>query len=376
MSTSEEQARSPGEYIREELRQREWTQADLATILKRPLPTVNRILQGKHGILPDMAIALGEAFFTGPEVWMEREAAYRLSLARGSNDDVGKRARLFELAPVNELSKRGWIRSSKKISEIQSDLQSLLEIESLDQEPIVSVSMRQSNSLAPVLSASQRAWCFRVRQLARTVPVSKPFVDSNLEGCRAALRKLAAYPKEARKVSTVLSDFGIRFVVVEHLAGTKIDGAALWLDESQPVIGMSLRYDRVDGFWHTLFHELSHVKHRDSISVDSQLASQDEPLLEVKPEFERRADTEAAASLIDPVEFQSFISRVGPLYSKDSIVQFAHSIKLHPGVIVGQLQNRSEVGYRSHRQFLAKIRDTVTEESLTDGWGHKIEARL
>src|SRR5688572_28069450 len=90
---------SPGEYIRKELEARGWTQSDLSQILRRPLPTVNRILQGKHAILPEMAVALGVAFGNGAEVWMQREAAYRLSLVDGADDGVRRRARLFQLAP-------------------------------------------------------------------------------------------------------------------------------------------------------------------------------------------------------------------------------------------------------------------------------------
>lgn len=49
----------PGDYIREELEKRGWSQADLANILRRPLPTVNEIIQGKRGIMPEMAVGLG-----------------------------------------------------------------------------------------------------------------------------------------------------------------------------------------------------------------------------------------------------------------------------------------------------------------------------
>lgn len=41
---------APGEYIREELEARNWTQADLASILKRPLQAVNEIINGKNAL--------------------------------------------------------------------------------------------------------------------------------------------------------------------------------------------------------------------------------------------------------------------------------------------------------------------------------------
>jgi HTH-type transcriptional regulator/antitoxin HigA len=45
---------------------------------------------------------------------------------------------------------------------------------------------------------------------------------------------------------------------------------------------------------------------------------------------------------------------------------------MHPGVIVGQLQIRGEIGWGSQRELLAKIRDVVTETAITDGWGQTI----
>jgi hypothetical protein len=45
---------------------------------------------------------------------------------------------------------------------------------------------------------------------------------------------------------------------------------------------------------------------------------------------------------------------------------------MHPSVIVGQLQNRGEIGWDSHRELLTKIRDNVTDTALTDGWGNVV----
>ena len=81
-----------------------------------------------------------------------------------------------------------------------------------------------------------------------------------------ALRELAAYPKEARHLPALFAEFGIRFVVVEALPGAKIDGAAFWLNETSPVIAVSVRFDRVDNFWFTVMHEFTHVRYGDAWS--------------------------------------------------------------------------------------------------------------
>lgn len=363
--------RSPGDFIRDELRTREWTQADLARVLDRPLPTVNRILQGKHAVLPEMAIALGVAFGTSPELWMARESAYRLALSACDGGGVQRRARLYGLAPINELQKRGWIRAGTDIANIEQDLLRFFEIDNLNQEPVALGPMRKSDATTP-LSLAQRAWCFRVRQLAKLIRAA-PYDESRLPQCVTTLRKLAAYPQSAAKLPEVFASFGIRFVVVEPLSGSKVDGVALWLDENSPVIGISLRYDRVDAFWFTVGHEMSHIKHRDAASFDSDSDDGQGIEFTVKPVEERRADAESAETLIDPEELQSFIRRVGPMYSKQQIIQFAHRIKTHPGIIVGQLQHRREISFRANREMLSKVRDAVVATALTDGWGCAIE---
>ena len=87
----------PGDFIRKELESRGWTQLDLAEILNRTPANLNDIIQGKRALLPEMARALGEALETGPEVWMSRESAYRLSLADPQDASIRDRARLYEM---------------------------------------------------------------------------------------------------------------------------------------------------------------------------------------------------------------------------------------------------------------------------------------
>lgn len=72
----------PGEFIKDELEARNWTQADLAEILGRPLQAVNEIIAGKKTITPETARALGDALGAAPELWLNLENAYRLSRSR------------------------------------------------------------------------------------------------------------------------------------------------------------------------------------------------------------------------------------------------------------------------------------------------------
>ena len=361
---------TPGDEIRKELQKRGWTQADLARVLGRPLPTINQIIQGKRAITPDTAVSLGAAFGTSADKWMKLESEYRLSLVKLNPNIVERRAKLYNSAPIKEMEKRLWIKHGRTIDEQEKILCQFFEIATLNEEPIINVAARESVQ-SVTLTTSQKAWCFRAKHLAKAIRI-KPFDKTKSDQVLSRLRELATFPENAQHVSEVLADFGIRFLVIEPLQSSRIDGAALWLDANSPVIILSLRYDRIDAFWFTLMHELSHILHGDQ-SFDDMLFRDGEQVPSItKDETERQADNEAAASLIPTEKLESFILRISPLYSKERINQFANRLKIHPGIIVGQLQHRGEIGYSTNREMLSKIREIVINSATTDGWGRLI----
>jgi len=368
-----ESINTPGDEIRRLLQKRGWTQADLARIIKRPLPTINAVIQGKKTITPEMAISLGAAFGIKPENWMRLESKYRLSLAKTNPNQIEKRALLYDYAPIKDMERRGWIPHTTSVQEQEKSLCQFFEINSLEEEPQISVVTRKPTE-AQTLTAEQKAWCFRAKHLgnALQVPLLK---KSTLKKASLELRELAAFPEEARHVPKILAEYGIRFLVIEPLRNSKIDGATIWLDEDSPIIVVSLRYDRIDGFWFTLLHEFFHVVHEDA-SIDDDLCGDGQIPSIAKVGAERKADAEASDILVPTEKLNSFVLRVSPLYSKTRIIQFAHTIQIHPGIIVGQLQHRGEIGYSANREMLVKVRDIVANSALTDGWGRSIAVNV
>ena len=83
----------PGDFIREELEARGWSQGDLAEIIGRPLQTVNAIINGKKAVTPRTAVELAAAFGTTPRFWVNLEATYRLALAGDPDPAIAERAR-------------------------------------------------------------------------------------------------------------------------------------------------------------------------------------------------------------------------------------------------------------------------------------------
>jgi len=362
----------PGRILKQKLAEKGWSQGELAAILGVSRQTVYLILAGKANVSKEMAAKLAAAFGNPAAEWLKWDSLHKLSVSETDVSGVGKMARLYGVAPVREMQRRGWLNLTTDPTEIESELKRFFGVESLDADIVFPVATKRTTTLGN-LNVAEKVWCFRARQLAQSMIVA-PFQSERLAALGKKLRQLAAYPKEARHLSRLLSEYGIRFIVIEPLPGVKIDGAAFWLADNEPAIAISLRHDRMDGFWFTVMHEYAHIRAGDAISVDTDLVDEMRGIAVslVEDESERLANDRAADVLVPKTELWSFISRVGPYYSRERVIQFAHTMKIHPGIIVGQLQYRKELGYSALRELLPKIRETVIGTALTDGWNQTI----
>lgn len=354
----------PGEFIQEELEARGWTQQDLASILKRPLRTINRIILGKHSITAETAKELAEAFGTDATYWMRLEAMYRLALAEGPKGAVQERAAIYSLAPIKEMVRRGWIRRSEDDAQLRRELERFYGAP-LENRPVIAFAARHGAELTPEIASAQLAWACRAKHVAALAWADR-FTKSRISIAVRRLRQLVHEPEEVRHVPKVLAEAGIRLVVTEALKHTRIDGAALWLGRRQPVIALSMRYGRLDYFWFTLLHELAHIAAGDGECGDADLDAGGG-----ETQAETRANRKAAGWLIPPNLLASFIMRTTPLYSSKRISGFANRIGVHPSIVTGQLCHRGELTWDRFARLRVDVRRIVLDACIHDGWGTK-----
>lgn len=363
-----------GDFLKEEMDARGWSQADLAKIIGRSDRDVHALVRGKLALRPETATLLGDAFGTAPEYWMNLDTAYRAwTTSRDTRNAVSRKGQLYELAPVRGMQKRGWIPATENIDALERHVFEFFQVDGIDSLRETLPFAARASVDAPTNHASVRAWIARVRNLAASVMVTRSFSDAAFADCLSRLRLLLAEPMEARHVPRTLAEHGIRFVVVEHLQKSRIDGACIWLDKHSPVIALSMRYERMDWFWFTLLHEMQHVRARDGQEAgavtDDDLVGRDAKDFKAKPAHEQAADQFAADFLVPQSEIEDFSARVRPLFSKARITSFAKRIAVHPSLVVGQLQFRGEIPYYHSRAMLKdKIRRIVQANALTDGW--------
>jgi HTH-type transcriptional regulator / antitoxin HigA len=108
----------PGDFLKEEMEARGWTQVELAEVMGRPTKVVNEIVAGKKAVTPETAIQLADALGTSPELWMNLETTYQLSKVQARSGVVSKRAALYKRFPVREMLKREWVEATDDVEEL------------------------------------------------------------------------------------------------------------------------------------------------------------------------------------------------------------------------------------------------------------------
>jgi HTH-type transcriptional regulator / antitoxin HigA len=354
----------PGEYLRDELEARGWSQRDLAFVIDVAETGINPVINGKRGISPDMAKALGDAFDQAPEYWMNLQRMYDLQQAPQPASDIAKRGRLQDVYPVREMIKRGWLAKKRDAENLEAELVKFFNCSGLDEVPYLRHAAKKTHY--EETPPAQVAWLFRVRQIAKGMKLP-PYSEIALRKAISTLAKLRYAPEESHQVAKIIAECGVRFVVVESLPGGKIDGVCLWLNPETPVIGMSLQRDYIDNFWFGLRHEIEHVLRRHGLErecVDEQF----QPMAQDVPAEEKVANSAGAEFCVPQDRLMDFMARIHPYYSEERILLFAQTLGIHPGLVVGQIQHK--LGrYDLLKKHQAKTRQFVTSTATFDGWG-------
>jgi len=367
--------KTPGQLIQALLDSRGWTQRVLAIVLKIDETGLNKVIAGKRAVDADLALGLSQIFGEPAERFLQLQKDYDLAMARiisRPDPRLATRASLFGELPVSEMIKRGWLKGVDDIRNVigvELALCKFFGVGSVDEIETLPHAAKKTNVFSPATPA-QLAWLYRVKQIAAKSMAAK-YSLAALESAVREMRTLLESPASARKVPRLLALAGIRYVIVESLPGAKIDGVCFWLDDKSPVVGMSLRHDRIDNFWFVLRHECEHVMQghgRAAVMLDAELENERAGTGDGIPEEERIANEAAAQFCVPAAKLTKFISLKYPFFAERDILGFAKTINVHPGIVAGQLQHKTS-RYDLFRNHLVKIRSFVTPNAMVDGWG-------
>lgn len=308
---------------------------------------VSEILSGKRPLTMQMARALHSNLGIPADVLLQQPGGELPSALDGID---------WKRFPLAEMAKRGWIKKQPNLLAHAEEIMLAL-IERAGGKDAIPAALYRKNdharSNAKTDPYALKAWCWEVLARANAVrlPVAYRPGTVDLEFIRnvAKLSWSAEGPKLAREF---LAKHGIHLVCLDHLPRTHLDGAALQLADGTPIIGLTLRYDRLDNFWFCLLHEMAHLgRHmdgaRDEAFVDDLSLRGVEGAKRDPKEDE--ADDWAENGLIPSDVWRTSEVRENP--SPLTVMELAQRLQIHPAIVAGRVRYETK-NFRLLSQFV------------------------
>ncbi|MBC7699809.1 helix-turn-helix domain-containing protein [Aquabacterium sp.] len=351
----------PGDTLRDLMDERALTQVELARRLGRPVQAVNEIMAGKKEITEDTALELERVLQVPAHFWLAREARYREYLAR-LRDAQGRKAHIpwLERFPIKALQAAGMLPagrlSSRFKEQLVDDLVRFFGVASPEgweaHYDKMQAQFRRAKPQQQTDAAAITAW-LRMGELAATRLQTADYYAATLEAHLPAMRALSlSSPAEiSAGLTRLCSQSGVALVFVPALPGTHVSGVARWVG-GKPLIQLSLLGKWNDGFWFSFFHEVGHILKHPTRAVFLDDASSGDAIQSAEEQEANRFATDVLIPRARQAELASL-----PL-NQASVVAFAQSLGVHPGIVVGQLQHRQLINC-SHPLSQLKARYTI-----------------
>jgi HTH-type transcriptional regulator/antitoxin HigA len=305
---------------------------------------VSEVLAGKQSLTLPMIRALHKHLGIPAEVLVEDPAP--------ANDAAGSASLDWNRFPINEMAKRGWLRSVASAKVTAGGLIGELIASAGGMKAVPMPLCRRNDAMrrnAKTDTYALLAWCLKVLAVSRKQKLAGTYKSGSITlGALAELAKLSAHEDGPKRASDALSSWGVHLVCVSHLPKTYLDGAALRnADDGAPIVALTLRYDRIDNFWFSLLHELAHVGRHFNGDMDAfvdDFSLRDAPSRH-EDAREEQADEWANEALIPEAAWSTSGFHSRPSYAR--IIAFSQRVGVHPAIVAGRVRHET----RNFRAF-------------------------
>lgn len=328
----------PGEMLEEYLETLGVSQAEFARRADLTPKLVNTILKGHNPVESDTALALERVTGTKAYIWTGMQKEWELQRSRVSERQRHQASSVstwLEQFPVKELIARGVLPKSRDVHALREGLLSFFGVANeaafsgLNQR--LAVRYRASKAY-PSSRECVHVWLQLATRSAEQMELAT-FSETKLHDALAEIRALTNEPPEVfqPKVTRLCAEAGVAIIPVPPFKGTRLNGAAVWIAKNKAAVVLSLRHRTNDHFWFTLFHELGHLclHERDTSYVDDEKPESDAE--------EAEADAWAEEKLVGRARLRALMA--SQPRAKSEVKDFARSVGVHPGIVVGMLQH-------------------------------------
>lgn len=243
--------------------------------------------------------------------------------------------------PIREMYRRGWFKgfTGSLSAAVASGEELAMEFVRQAMPRRQPALLRQRARFDSTMDQSALlAWQCRILVLAGDEDLDVEFSRKLLtDEWFEALIQESRYDDGPRRARDFLRRSGISLVIEPHLPQTFLDGAAFLLPNGTPVIGMTLRYDRLDNYWFVLIHELVHIRHHLRKGV---LEDVFDDLDSLGDGLEQETDKLAGNLLLPDEVWDAALARY--VRSEESVISLAEELAICPAIVAGRIQHEAD----------------------------------
>lgn len=309
---------------------------------------VSEVLSGKRSLTLSMIRALSSGLGIPANVLIQEQ----------NQDDID-----WDRFPIKQMIAWGWIPAPEHPRSTRSEeilRPFFAEAGNLQLQAVFYRSSSHIRSGRSMDDYALTAWSARVSARASANPLAVQYkVGILTEEFIRNVAQLSVSETGPLLAIDFLREQGIQVVVERHLPRTYLDGAVIMTDKLSPVVGLTLRHDRIDNFWFTLIHELAHLSlHLDNESSifydDLDMEAEDDPR-------EREADHLAGEALIPDEAWNQ--SPASHLRSPEAAEHLAKQLNIHPAIVAGRMRHEFKayrllnnlVGHKKVRRLFPEV---------------------
>ncbi|MDA1015604.1 MAG: helix-turn-helix domain-containing protein [Planctomycetota bacterium] len=342
---------APGATLAETLAAKGMSQTELAARTGLTEKTISQIINGVAPISFDSALKLEAALGVPARLWNNLERNFQ-----EANAQIAQAERLesdldwLKSIPVRDLVKRGFVESTRdKVHTLRNVLHffGVTDVAAWERvwvEP--SVAFRRSKAREFKLGLVA-AW-IRMGELIAGQMICEPYDADKFRKSLVEIRKLTVKsPSDwQQEIVERCADAGVAMTLVPAIPGAGVSGVTKWLSKEKALVQLSLLYKNDGSFWFTFFHEAAHVLlhgkkdvflHGDAQSDDGREAGADQ----------------FARNLLIP---RDRAWELPTLRTEKQIREFAQSIGIAPGIVVGRMHHDGIVRPSAFNELKRKIK--------------------
>lgn len=243
--------------------------------------------------------------------------------------------------PIREMINRGWIKENlNKVSNRAEDIikDFLKPLGSRDIAVALYKKSENVRSTRPVDKYALTMWNARIQICALENSFQIKYKPGTVN--QSFMKEIARFstdPNGPRLAYDFIRNHSIAVVIEPYLPGTHLDGASI-MTEQGPIIGLTLRYDRLDNFWFCLMHELAHIAlHLDNNNVEKSFFDYDLDIDIGNNAIEAEADKLASEVLIPEDEWR--ISAASRLRTPEAAQALAKKLGINTAIVAGRMRH-------------------------------------